>query len=91
MDSTSSTSSAEEAKLKAEAAIAEASAAKETAEAVSSALEDIDSLLASLLARKRRQVGTTGEATSTAESISAPTSCAAFADIVDQVIAMSTF
>ena len=71
--------------MRAEEAIAEASAAKETAEAVSSALADIDSLLASLLARKRRQEATT------AESISAPTSCAAFADMVDQVITMSSY
>ena len=86
-------SSAEEAKLKAEVNIAEASAAKETAEAVSSALADIDSLLASLLGRKRRQGGTTtaleGEVSSTAGSISAPTSCAAFADMMDQVITCS--
>ena len=84
-------SSAEEAKLKAEVNIAKASAAKETAEAVSSALADIDSLLASLLGRKRRKEGTTRaalESTSEADGISSPTSCAAFTDMMDQVITM---
>ena len=92
-DSTSSAAAAaEEAKVQAEEAIAEASAAKETAEAVSSALADVDSLLASLLARKRREEATRAaaglEATSVAGGISPPTSCAAFADMMDQVISM---
>ena len=85
---------AEEARLKAQANIAEASAAKETAEAVSSALADIDSLLASLLsARNRRQEGITAalKATSKDDGISAPTSCAGFADMVDQVTTLSFF
>ena len=98
-DSTSSAAAAaaEEAKVQAEEAIAEASAAKETAEAVSSALADVDSLLASLLAwkrrqevaRKRREEATRAaaglEATSVAGGISPPTSCAAFAHMMDQV------
>ena len=97
-DSTSSAAAAaEEAKVQAEEAIAEASAAKETAEAVSSALADVDSLLVSLLARKRRQevarkrreeatrAAAGLEATSVAVGISPPTSCAAFAHMMDQV------
>ena len=84
----SAASAAEDAKVQAEKAIAEASAAKETAEAVSSALADVDSLLASLLAQKRRQEATRAvglEATSVAGGISPPTSCAAFAHMMDQV------
>ena len=90
----SAASAAEDAKVQAEKAIAEASAAKETAEAVSSALADVDSLLVSLLARKRqqevarrrrhwKQAGL--EAKSVAGGISPPTSCAAFAHMMDQV------
>ena len=100
-DSTSSAAAAaEEAKVQAEEAIAEASAAKETAEAVSSALADVDSLLVSLLARKRqqevarrrrhwKQAGL--EAKSVAGGISPPTSCAAFAHMMDQVSSTSFF
>ena len=57
------------------------------------ALADIEDVLQSLLLRKRRQDGSTGvplEATSTLEGITAPTSCAAFTEMVNQVIAMST-
>ena len=90
---TSSTENAEDAKLQAEAAIAEATETKETAEAVLGALADIEDVLQSLLLRKRRQDGSTGvplEATSTLGGITAPTSCAAFTEMVNQVIAMST-
>ena len=58
------------------------------------ALADIEDVLQSLLLRKRRQDGSTGvplEATSTLEGITAPTSCAAFTEMVNQVIAMSNF
>merc|ERR1712130_462108 len=103
----------EAAKVEAEEAIAKASAAKETAEAVSSALADIDSLLGSLLARKRRQDSLLArkerqdsqdsplrfllsrkrgkrQETTTTKSISAPTSCSEFTDMVDQVTAALT-
>ena len=58
------------------------------------ALADIEDVLQSLLLRKRRQDASTGgplEATSTLEGITAPTSCAAFTEMVNQVIAMSNF
>ena len=58
------------------------------------ALADIEDVLQSLLLRKRRQDASTGvplEATSTLEGITAPTSCAAFTEMVNQVIAMSIF
>ena len=58
------------------------------------ALAEIEDVLQSLLLRKRRQGGSTGvplEATSTLEGIKAPTSCAAFTEMVNQVIAMSYF
>ena len=93
-EDTSSTENAEDAKLQAEAAIAEATETKETAEAVLGALAEIEDVLQSLLLRKRRQDGSTGdpsEATSTLEGITAPTSCAAFTEMVNQVIAMSYF
>ena len=58
------------------------------------ALAEIEDLLQSLLLRKRRQDGSTGDpakATSTLEGITVPTSCAAFTEMVNQVIAMSNF
>ena len=58
------------------------------------ALADIEVVIQSLLLRKRRQDGSTSdplEATSTLEGITAPTSCAAFTEMVNQVIAMSNF
>ena len=58
------------------------------------ALADIEDVLQSLLLRKRRQDGSTGvplEATSTLEGITAPTSCAAFTEMVNQVIEISNF
>ena len=58
------------------------------------ALADIEDVLQTLLLRKGRQDGSTGdplEATSTLEGITAPTSCAAFTEMVNQVIAMSYF
>ena len=58
------------------------------------ALADIEDVLQSLLLRKRRQDASTGvplEATSTLGGITAPISCAAFTEMVNQVIAMSNF
>ena len=58
------------------------------------ALADIEDVLQSLLLRKRQQDGSTRnplKATYTLGGITAPTSCAAFTEMVNQVIAMSNF